>query len=182
MTSFRPANLVFAIMLPALLLAYSMARAEDVVSPAAIDKLTQKKPAAKKPAAKKAAAKPKPPAAPAAVEDKPLTAVEKVESLTNKQGQAPAPTQPRIAAPKPGGPEYNYILFESNPTNAEVVVDGFYMGNTPLELPIKDGPHDVKLSHPGFTGWNRKIMSFAGFRITAILEPAKQAEAPKPAP
>jgi hypothetical protein len=54
------------------------------------------------------------------------------------------------------------------------------MGNTPIELPVKDGSHEIKLAHPGYAGWNRKIMTFAGFRVYAVLEAVKQGEPPKP--
>lgn len=165
----------------------SVASAADIVSPAAMDKLEQQKKAgAKKKAPAKPAAKAPAKVAPAKAPEsgKPQSAVEKVESLTIKQNQAPAAVEPKKvepkAPPKPTGPEYNYILFESKPANAEVTLDGFYMGQTPIELPVKDGSHDVQLSAPGFAKWNRKIMTFAGFRIYAVLEESKQAEAPKP--
>lgn len=165
-----------------MLLSFSAAFAEDVVSPAAMEKLAaskNKKPAAKKtgPAAKQAK---KP-------EDGSQSAVEKVESLPIKPEQEIKSAKPKAQAapsrretPKPGGPQYNYILFESQPPNAELTLDGFYMGNTPIELPVKDGSHDIKLSHIGYGGWNRKIMTFAGFRVYAVLEAVKPAEAPKP--
>jgi outer membrane biosynthesis protein TonB len=70
--------------------------------------------------------------------------------------------------------EENYILFESKPTGAEVLVDGFYMGNTPVQLSIVDGKHSVKLVRPGFSKWEKRVVTYAGFRIFAALEETKK--------
>lgn len=54
-----------------------------------------------------------------------------------------------------------YIL--SDPTNAKVVLDGLYRGNTPLTLNnLASGTHIVELDHPGYYDWKSTVVVPAG--------------------
>ncbi len=78
---------------------------------------------------------------------------------------------------KPKIPGQVYVLFQSKPANAEVVVDGYYAGSTPLELPIKEGNHNLRVIYPGYDEWERKFSAYRGMRVSAILVEKKQAPA-----
>ena len=54
-----------------------------------------------------------------------------------------------------------YII--SNPTNAKVVLDGLYRGNTPLTLNnLASTTHIVELDHPGYYDWKSTVEVPAG--------------------
>lgn len=96
----------------------------------------------------------------------------KVELLSNQQ----APNKiAQVEKPKSFGQVY--VLFQSKPGNAEVVVDGYYAGSTPLELPIKEGNHSLRLIYPGYEEWERKFNAYKGMRVNALLVEKKQAPA-----
>ncbi len=80
-------------------------------------------------------------------------------------------------AEKPKMPAQVYVLFQSKPANAEVVVDGYYAGSTPLELPIREGNHSLRVIYPGYDEWERKFNAYKGMRVSAILVEKKQAPA-----
>lgn len=66
-------------------------------------------------------------------------------------------------------PATEYVLFDSKPSNAEVVVNGQYAGNTPVQLPLTEGVYSVKLVHPGYEEWERKISVFRGLRVHGTM-------------
>jgi hypothetical protein len=80
----------------------------------------------------------------------------------------------QVAPPAPRDDGDNYILFESIPPGAEVNVDGIYVGNTPVQLPLKDGPHKVMLYLYGYAKWENRVKTFAGFRVSAELKEIKK--------
>jgi PEGA domain len=62
----------------------------------------------------------------------------------------------------------------SEPTGADVLVDGIFVGNTPLsEFWMSPGDHVVELKRAGFVVWSRTIRITANTpsHITATLEP-----------
>lgn len=68
-----------------------------------------------------------------------------------------------------------YVVFQSNPANAEVVIDGYYAGSTPLQLPVKEGNHQLRVIYPGYEEWERKFNVYKGMRVNALLVQKKQA-------
>lgn len=62
------------------------------------------------------------------------------------------------------------ITVKSNPDNAEVSVDGNFMGNTPASLKLTAGKHTVKVSLAGYKDWSREITVSAGSEMN--LSPA----------
>ncbi len=115
------------------------------------------------------------------------------ESKAVREAKPGAPlivSEPKVVLlPKQGTPEKNtglekpktpgqvYVMFQSKPGNAEVVVDGYYAGSTPLELPIKEGNHNLRLIYPGYEEWERKFNAYKGMRVNALLVEKKQAPA-----
>jgi serine/threonine protein kinase len=67
------------------------------------------------------------------------------------QGVAPAAVhaqaQPRIAI----------LRISTEPTGATVFVDSVDKGPTPLDLPLPQGKHEVRLSMPGFLEWEAQV-------------------------
>jgi PEGA domain-containing protein len=62
------------------------------------------------------------------------------------------------------------VMVKSNPDNAEVSVDGNFMGNTPASLKLAAGKHTVKVSLAGYKEWSREITVSAGSEMN--LSPA----------
>ena len=64
-------------------------------------------------------------------------------------------------------------MFQSNPDNAEVFVDGEFRGSTPVTLHLTAGSHEVILRFPGHTSWARELVVVAGddTRVAATLQP-----------
>ena len=65
------------------------------------------------------------------------------------------------------------VLFNSNPPNAEVYVDGKLRGTAPVTLQISAGTHTIDFRLAGFTTWSRELVVVAGndTRVTATLQP-----------
>ena len=66
-------------------------------------------------------------------------------------------TEETAAAAKPAT-----VTVKSSPGNAEVSVDGNFMGNTPASLKLGAGKHTVKVSLAGYKDWSRDITVSAG--------------------
>lgn len=188
-------------------IAYADGQVLSVVSPSADEVKEPAKPAKKvsaqkppKKAAPKAAKKTKRKVAPPASQNEAL--VQPVGNETPKQAKADAPHMasepavvllPKLAAEKPASekqtpekmtktekpktPGQVYVLFQSTPPNAEVVVDGYYAGSTPLQLPIKEGNHNLRLIYPGYEEWEHKFNAYKGMRVSALMVEKKQAQA-----
>lgn len=62
------------------------------------------------------------------------------------------------------------ILFESNPAAADVVVNGLYVGSTPVQIPLTDGVYNVKIVLANHDVWEQQIKAFQGLRVLAMLQ------------
>jgi len=81
------------------------------------------------------------------------------------------------AATAQGGPEVLASLqFTSNPTGAEITVDGNYAGSTPSLIKVRPGAHSIKVSKSGYAPWVRSITTEPGEsrNIAADLDKAGQ--------
>lgn len=59
----------------------------------------------------------------------------------------------------------------SNPSGAEISVDGDFVGDTPSELAIATGVHTITISKHGFKAWERKLTISSGkVTVAADLE------------
>lgn len=60
----------------------------------------------------------------------------------------------------------------SEPTGAEVYLDGVFTSSTPSKLSLSIGEHSIRVSRPGFKDWERRIAVDAGSSktVNAILE------------
>lgn len=62
--------------------------------------------------------------------------------------------------------------FTSTPAEAEISMDGQYIGSTPSMVRVKTGTHEVVVSMPGFAESKRELTVAPGSELTvnAVLE------------
>jgi hypothetical protein len=83
-------------------------------------------------------------------------------------GQVHAATN--LGNPAPTGEATAEI--SSNPSGADIEIDGIFVGNTPSSLAIAAGQHAVRVSKNGYKQWERTLRSSTGsIKIAAVLEP-----------
>jgi hypothetical protein len=113
--------------------------------------------------------------------------IRQVLTYVNLSGIPPAPKganpTPTIAAPTPSsvtaqtspGAVAN-VQFSSDPTGAEITIDGNYAGSTPSLINLKPGTHSIKVAKNGYMPWVRSIETSAGEsrNIAADLEKTSQ--------
>jgi hypothetical protein len=60
----------------------------------------------------------------------------------------------------------------SEPSGAEIYLDGVFTSSTPSKLSLSIGEHTIRVSRPGFKDWERRIVVDAGSSktVNAILE------------
>lgn len=82
---------------------------------------------------------------------------------------------PEAGMPPPAPPRACTVTVKSDPTGADITVDGNYSGSTPSTLKLPAGSHVLDVSKAGFGKWERKISIEAGGNVTvdATLEKAK---------
>lgn len=78
--------------------------------------------------------------------------------------------QPQTAAPSTAQAQ---ISVTSNPTGADIELDGTFVGNTPSTIGVAAGDHTIHVSKSGFKTWERQVKVTTGqIAISADLEPA----------
>lgn len=72
------------------------------------------------------------------------------------------------------GPTSAKIALESDPSGADIEVDGNFMGNTPSEIQVAEGDHTVIFKKTGFKDWERKVkvMSGSSIHLSGALDTA----------
>jgi PEGA domain/Protein of unknown function (DUF2846) len=86
-------------------------------------------------------------------------------------GTAPGGTVPANTS---GGPERVgkvSIQITSEPDGSEIFIDGRFVGSTPSREMVSEGEHTLKVTRPGFDGWERVVTVVPGSAKTfnAIL-------------
>ncbi len=68
------------------------------------------------------------------------------------------------------------VAFTSDPTGAEINIDGNYAGNTPSQIKVKAGTHSITITMKGYTAWVRSMSFEAGDQrsVAATLDKAPQ--------
>ncbi|MBF0169972.1 MAG: PEGA domain-containing protein [Nitrospinae bacterium] len=61
------------------------------------------------------------------------------------------------------------VLVESNPANADIEVDGVYVGTTPVQVTLKEGVHFVRVSREGFLAWEKSVKAYNGLTVSPTL-------------
>jgi len=84
------------------------------------------------------------------------------------------PVEPTLTAASvaPGRPGLGTVILSATPENAEVSVDGNFVGNAPVNLKLTPGKHTIIVSAKGYQGLTRDIavMPDSEVRLTANLE------------
>lgn len=85
------------------------------------------------------------------------------------------PQEPSLTAaslPAPGKAALGTVILSATPDNAEVSVDGNFVGNAPVNLKLTPGKHAIVVSAKGYQGLTRDItvMPDSEVRLTANLE------------
>jgi PEGA domain len=85
------------------------------------------------------------------------------------------------AAESAAQPESKATLeISSNPTGADIELDGNFSGNTPSSLGVSPGEHTIKVTKRGYKPWERKVTTSSGtVKIAPELE-AETAQETKP--
>jgi hypothetical protein len=85
------------------------------------------------------------------------------------------PPEPSMTAPAAGGAALSgkgTVALSATPENAEVSVDGSFVGNAPVNLKLDPGKHRIVVSAKGYQEFTREItvMADSEVRLTASLE------------
>jgi hypothetical protein len=75
-------------------------------------------------------------------------------------GAAPPAPSPDAAPAVPD--DAASVQLSSDPTGAEITIDGSYAGNTPSLIKLRPGTHSIKMTMPGYVPWVRSIETAAG--------------------
>jgi hypothetical protein len=67
------------------------------------------------------------------------------------------------------------LQMESNPSGADIEVDGAFVGNTPSDVQVADGDHTITVKKAGFKDWERKMKVSAGSSVHLNAELEKVA-------
>lgn len=86
--------------------------------------------------------------------------------------RAPAPTPTPAAATQTAAPAaMGKISVSSNPPNADIEIDGSFVGNTPSMIEVTPGEHDIAIKKSGYQTWQRKMKIMSGaINVSAELE------------
>jgi hypothetical protein len=77
-------------------------------------------------------------------------------------------TSTRIPAPPPGEA---MAEISSDPSGAEIEIDGNFVGSTPSSLGIAAGEHTLRVSKQGYKRWERTLRTSTGnIKVGAVLE------------
>jgi PEGA domain len=81
---------------------------------------------------------------------------------------APAASGPAAASVQ-GNSTNAQLEITSNPSGAEISVDGNFVGDTPSELVVAAGVHTITISKHGYKPWERKLTVSSG-KVTVAAE------------
>jgi len=94
------------------------------------------------------------------------------------------------AKSQPGAPVQSPLVMQndtelnisSTPPNADIEIDGSFIGNTPSSFGLGSGEHTVKIIKSGYKPWERKVKTSTGAaRLVAELETMPAGYVPAPA-
>jgi hypothetical protein len=84
---------------------------------------------------------------------------ERLVKLTPKAETIISNTLDRVSnVPKPPVSEAVNIEISSEPSGAEIYVDGVFNSSTPSKLSLSLGEHAIRVTRPGFKNWERRVV------------------------
>ena len=73
-----------------------------------------------------------------------------------------------------GATSANKISVSSIPANADIEMDGSFVGTTPSAIDVTPGEHSVLVKRTGYKNWERKLKVTGGsINVSAELEKAR---------
>ena len=101
----------------------------------------------------------------------PITAYINGNTPLEKASFLPKPSPEALAATTPSAaPEQ--LAISSTPPNAEIELDGAFVGDTPSTLSLTPGDHTIAVTHKGFKRWERKMKTTSGtVSLNVEMEP-----------
>jgi|HubBroStandDraft_6_1064221.scaffolds.fasta_scaffold254033_2 hypothetical protein len=94
--------------------------------------------------------------------------------IANFQPSAPA-NAPVQSVAATGANADGKLQVESDPSGADIEVDGSFVGNTPSDVQVTDGEHTVTVKKTGFKDWERKLKVSGGSNVHLNAELEKVA-------
>ena len=86
----------------------------------------------------------------------------------------PAPQGPQltnVSAKSSDSPYTSQIAVSSTPAQADIEIDGSFVGNTPSSIDVTPGEHVVVVKKSGYKDWQRKMKVTGGsINVAAQLE------------
>jgi hypothetical protein len=94
------------------------------------------------------------------------------EKEANEKTSESNPTGSKPAESSPAEPAKGTVNVSSNPTGADVVVDGNFVGDSPAALKLTPGKHTIAVNLSGYREWSKEITVQSGseVQLTANLE------------
>src|SRR5262249_6882084 len=84
---------------------------------------------------------------------------------------APIPVSASTSLPPPDAPAMSKISVSSTPANADIEIDGSFVGNTPSMVEVAPGEHEIAIKKSGYQPWHRKMKTMNGVvNVSAELE------------
>lgn len=62
------------------------------------------------------------------------------------------------------------IHVASNPPGADIMIDGVFHGNTPVDVKVSEGQHELALERQGYQPWERTIKAFDDMKVSPAME------------
>jgi len=82
-----------------------------------------------------------------------------------------APPEMPEAVPESASAMQATVQIDSNPSGADIELDGAFAGNTPSSVGVPAGEHAIKVTKAGYKAWERKLrISNGSVKIAAELE------------
>ncbi len=107
-----------------------------------------------------------PPAAPPAPSQRmapaaPAAASQPAQPAAGSGSMAPAAPSAPAESANPG-----LVFVKSSPAGADITVDGGFVGDTPSDLRLPPGKHQITVHKSGFKSWQRTMTVFAGGSVS----------------
>ncbi|MGA8043947.1 MAG: PEGA domain-containing protein, partial [Terracidiphilus sp.] len=86
-------------------------------------------------------------------------------------GFAPGSSSPTLAGTTPAAPAQASMTVDSTPPDADIEVDGNFVGDTPSTVSVATGSHEILVKKQGFADWSRKLNVTGGnVHVAAALQ------------
>ena len=70
-----------------------------------------------------------------------------------------------VVSTVPAAPASAKLQLESDPSGADIQVDGRFVGNTPSDVQVPEGEHTISVKRAGFKEWERKMRVSGGSSV-----------------